>query len=219
MITVVVAQSFLTTNGNALRIDRDIELYCLSWFVFVAILPVLVIGLALALPRKSYIDKFGSGRFRWKLAVLTATSLILTLEAGWRCGATAASPLAQPPRRPWYFSPACFYVFTLMLEVIVLIIYFSFQVDQRFHIPDGASGVGSYSGADITEKEPQWPEAVYLPVTQVHQGRNAAEPVFTQDFLQVDPRTGRYELTNPPAQDTRTSLDGSVESRRGKFRT
>jgi len=217
IIIVVVAQSFLAHGLDTLRIDRDLQLYALTWFVFVALLPTLVVLLALVLPRKSYIDKFGHGRFRWKLVVVIAASLILTLGASWRCGTTFASPLVQQAQRPWYFSSACFYVFTLMLEIIVLAIYLLTRVDQRFHVPDGASGPGSYSGgAAEEEKGPQWPEAVYLPVTQVHHSRNVNGPVLRQDFLQVDPRTGQYVLTNPQQQGSRTSMSSSVESRRGK---
>lgn len=217
MVLVVESQSFLAISASILRIDRDIELFVLTWYLFVALVPLLVVLLALGLPRSSYIDKFGSGRFRWKYAILTASSSLLILSAGWRCGTGFAYPLRQPARRPWYFSSACYYVFVPMLEIMVLILYLAVRIDQRFHVPDGAAGPGEYSGPGEEEKGREWPEAVYLPVTEVRHDRwgNLRPPQTRQDFLQVDPRTGRYQLANP--QDSRNSQASSMESRRGRW--
>jgi hypothetical protein len=48
---------------------------------------------------------------------------------------------------PWYLSRACFYVFNFTVEVCVVYMYALLRVDQRFHVPDGAKGPGSYSAA------------------------------------------------------------------------
>jgi len=212
MILVVVTQSFLATRLNVLRIDRDIELFVLTWLAWVAFVPVLLTIVALLLPRRNYIDKFGTGRFRWKPIILITASTLLTLGAGWRCGTTFASPLQQTGRRPWYFTSACYYVFALMPEMIVIILYLAIRIDLRFHVPDGADGPGSYSGASVDEKDPQWPETVYLPVA-VQDNDGLGAPVVRQDFLQVDPRTGQYQLSRP--QDSRHSTTSSLDSRRG----
>ena len=212
MLVVVVAQSFLASQTNILRIDRDIELFVLTWLAWIAFAPLLLTTVALVLPRRNYIDKFGTGRFRWKPIILITASTLLTLGAGWRCGTTFASPLQQIGRRPWYFTSACYYVFALMPEVIVIILYLAIRIDLRFHVPDGADGPGSYSGATVDEKDPQWPETVYLPVA-VQDNDGLGAPVVRQDFLQVDPRTGQYQLSRP--QDSRHSTTSSLESRRG----
>jgi len=215
MLVVVVAQSFFAVRSKILRTDRDIELFVLTWLVWVAFVPLLLTISALILPRRTYIDKFGTGRFRWKPIILITSSTILTLGAGWRCGATFASPLQQSGHRPWYFTSACYYVFTLMPEIIVVILYLAMRIDLRFHVPDGADGPGSYSGVTIDEKGPQWPETVYLPVA-VQDNDGLGAPVIRQDFLQVDPRTGQYQLSRP--QDSRHSTTSSLDSRRGMQR-
>lgn len=219
-IVVVDAQSFLTHSEHILQSDRDVQLYALTYFLFMSFLPLLLIVLALLLPRTSYIDKFGTGRFRSQLFILALASLLLTLSAGWRCGTAFADPVARPPTRPWYFSSACFYVFTLMLEVLVLLLFLVVRVDQRFYVPDGARGPGAYSqdaeGEAEKGREREWPEAVYLPVTEVQHARdgNPGQSAWRQNFLQVDPRTGQYQLAQ--AQESRDSVAASsMESRRG----
>ncbi|KAJ9623282.1 hypothetical protein H2203_006222 [Taxawa tesnikishii (nom. ined.)] len=65
----------------------------------------------------------------------------------------APTPLFVPgsnPQRaqavPWYFSKPCFYVFNFVLELLVVYFWAAVRIDNRFHIPDGATGPGSYGG-------------------------------------------------------------------------
>jgi hypothetical protein len=217
MMLVVESQSFLTRASSILKIDRDIELFVLTWYLFMAVTPLSLVLLALGLPRNAYIDKFGSGRFRWKYAILATASGILTLSAGWRCGTAVAYPLTQSALRPWYFSSACYYVFVPTLEIMVLLLYFVTRIDHRFYVPDGAAGPGEYSWTEEEDKGREWPDAVYLPVTEVRHDRwgNLRAPRTRQDFLQVDPRTGRYQLAQP--NGSRHSQASSIESRRGRW--
>ena len=157
MIIVVIIQSFYTLNGNTRRIDRDVQWYGFSYFAFVAFLPVLLVAIMMAVPRRTVLDKFGSGHFRTKIWILLIASTILTLGAAFRCGTgfLDPTPLGAPTR--WYYSKASFYCFDFLTEYIVVLGYLVLRVDQRFYIPDGTKAPGSYRGAEIlnqlTEEE------------------------------------------------------------------
>jgi len=161
-----------TRNPNILRIDADIQIYVETAFMVFAFLPFLICMLTVILPRKTYLDKFGAGRFRTKVLILSAASLILTLGGAWRC-AIAWLPEVPRTESPWYLSKACFYIFNFGIEACVLILYLVTRVDRRFYTPDGAKGPFSYSGDVVGEHEGDdkdmdarvgpWGNSFYLP--------------------------------------------------------
>lgn len=153
MVITVVIQTFYTLNPNTLRIDRDVQLAVLCWFTFVAFLPIPIVLAMLALPRRTYIDKFGAGRFRTKIGLLLASSALLTLGAGFRCGTSFMPPVPRTAT-PWYFDKACFYVFDFTVEFLVVMLYLLVRVDRRFFVPDDAAGPGEYSG-DVVHEKPE----------------------------------------------------------------
>lgn len=166
MVIVAVLQGFYTLDDNIRRIDRDIQLYVITAFTALAFVPILVMAILLILPRKTYIDKFGAGRFRTKIFLLLTSSTLLTLGAGFRCGSDWLTPVSILAPRPWYFSDACFYIFTFGLEACSLILYLIARVDKRFYIPDGASGPGSYNTENYAYQDgardtTEWPESLY----------------------------------------------------------
>jgi MFS family permease len=152
LITSIVQQSY-TLDGNIRRIDRDIQLVGTTYNSAAAFAPVPVILVALLVPRLQMggwktksrpIDKPGVGRWRTKVRVLLLGSLLISLGAGFRCGVLYAPRPANDPA--WYHSKACFYCFNFTVEILVIYTYAIMRVDRLFHIPDGAKGVGSYSG-------------------------------------------------------------------------
>lgn len=151
MVITVVVQQFFTLNPNTHRIDRDVQWAVLSYFTLVAFLPIPIVAIMLAIPRRTYIDRFGSGRFRTKVGILILSSSLLTLGAGFRCGTSflPATPTMAPT--PWYFSKACFYCFDFLVEIIVVIVYALVRVDRRFYVPPGAHGEGEYSAETMQE--------------------------------------------------------------------
>ena len=153
MVITVVIQEFYTLNPNTQRIDRDVQLAVLTWFAFVAFLPLPLVVLMLAIPRRTYIDKFGAGRFRTKVAVLAASAAVLTLGAAFRCGTSFLPPVPRNAM-PWYYDKASFYVFDFTVELLVVIMYVLVRVDRRFFVPDDAQGPGEYSG-DVVHEKPQ----------------------------------------------------------------
>ena len=86
MLITSVVQSFYTLNKNTKRIDRSIQLYGQTYYTIISFLPILLVIGGLVLPRATRVEKFGSGRFRSKIAILLAASVLLCLGAAFRCG-------------------------------------------------------------------------------------------------------------------------------------
>ena len=151
MLITSVIQSFYTLNSNTRRIDRDILLYGQTVYAVISFLPIpLVIG-GLVIPRKTRVEKFGSGRFRTKIAILLTAATILCLGAAFRAGTNYLTP--RPATNPaWYHSKACFYIFNFTVEIIVILLYVVVRVDQRFWVPNGARAAGDYSKQAAEEK-------------------------------------------------------------------
>ncbi len=95
------------------------------------------------LPRKTRVEKFGSGRWRTKIAILLTSSTLLCLGAAFRAGTNFKNP--RPINSPaWYHAKWCFYFFNFTVEITVVYLYLILRVDRRFYIPDGSKGPGDY---------------------------------------------------------------------------
>jgi hypothetical protein len=189
LVIVAVLQMSYVTNPNTLRIDRDITIYVETFFLAVAFLPTLICLLAVLLPRHTYLDKFGAGRFRTKVLILTFASCILTLGAGWRCAIAWMEEVPITAAVPWYLSKAVFYIMNFGIEITVLVLYLITRVDRRFYVPDGASGPFSYSGDVVAddnvraEKEAAargtpWGNSFYLPTFDRTMPSQSAEGIL-----------------------------------------
>lgn len=147
LVISVTVNSFYTLNKNTLRVDRDIQLYGQTIFAVVAFLPFPLILGGLVIPRKTRVEKFGSGRFRSKVYILLLSTALLSLGAAFRVGINYMTP--RPRDDPaWYHSKACFYIFNLTIELLVIILYVVVRVDMRFHVPNGSRRAGDYSGGN-----------------------------------------------------------------------
>ncbi|KAJ9644573.1 hypothetical protein H2199_003536 [Coniosporium tulheliwenetii] len=153
MMIVVTIQSFFTLNTNTRAIDRSIQLYGATFFAIISFLPIPLVALALiARPKSSKAEKFAKGRFRTKVYVLMTGATLLCLGASYRAGTAWLPPVPRSRPLPDYFHKACFYVFNFAVEIIVVYFYALMRIDQRFHIPNGAKGPGSYSGQKDEEE-------------------------------------------------------------------
>jgi hypothetical protein len=156
LITSIVQQSY-SLDSNTLRIDRDIQLVGATYNAAASFLPIPIVLLAVLFPRtgERKVVQFGTGRYRTKIAVVLTSSILICLGASFRCGIAYVPRLAADPA--WYQSKACFYCFTMVLEILVIYMYIFVRVDRRFHIPDGAKGPGSYGSGKLpmfnTEEE------------------------------------------------------------------
>ncbi|KAI9694123.1 MAG: hypothetical protein M1822_003394 [Bathelium mastoideum] len=145
MLITVLVQSFFTLSTNTHRIDRAIELYGGTFYAVIAFMPLCLIAIGLLIPRHSYIEKFGMGRFRTKEEILALASALLTLGAAFRAGTNYLPPTPLRGPTPWYFSKAAFYCFNFTIEILVVVLYAVGRIDRRFIIPNGAHGRGSYN--------------------------------------------------------------------------
>ncbi|KAL8787487.1 MAG: hypothetical protein Q9195_007734 [Heterodermia aff. obscurata] len=144
MLIASVIQSFYTLNANTRRIDRDILLYGQTFYTVISFLPIPLVLLGLVIPRSTRLEKFGSGRFRSKIAILLVATATLCLGAAFRAGTNYLTP--RPVTNPaWYHSKACFYIFNFTVEVVVTLLYVVVRVDRRFWVPNGARGAGDYA--------------------------------------------------------------------------
>jgi hypothetical protein len=156
MVIVVAVQTLFTLNNNTHRIDRDIQLYGLTFFTVVSFLPILMVLLMLAIPRRPKgrrPDKFGKGRWREKIAILLFSSLLLSLEASYKCGTLWKDPVPHTKPMPRYFSKGAFYGVTFTIEVLVVYLYAILRVDLRFHTSDGASKHKTFQSLEMKAAE------------------------------------------------------------------
>ena len=145
MLIVSVIQSFYTLNSNTKRIDRDILLYGQTFYCIISFLPIPMIIIGLLAPRKTQTEKFGEGRFRWKIVILFTATFLLCLGASFRVGTNYAGgtrPINDPAG---YQSKACFWIFNFVVEIIVILLYVVVRIDKRFWVPNHSKKPGDYS--------------------------------------------------------------------------
>lgn len=151
LVVVITAtvQSFFTLRPRTRKIDRSLQLYGSTLFAVISFLPILIIAISLALPRRSTPEKFGQGRLRTQILTLVVGTLLVSLGATFRCGTSWKHPVPFSQPRPTYFSKACFYIFNFTVEIMVVYFYAIMRVDLRFWIPNGAQGPGSYTTGPV----------------------------------------------------------------------
>jgi hypothetical protein len=151
MVITATVVSFFTLDQDTRRMTRDIQLFAGTFLALLSFLPIPMTLLAVVAPRTiPRPEKFGQGRQRTRIWLLLFTSALLALGAGFRIGVsyTAPRPAANPA---WYHSKACFYCFNFVIELVVVYVYAVARFDRRYHVPDGSSGPGHYSGERVSD--------------------------------------------------------------------
>ena len=152
MVITATVQSFYTLNIHTKRIDSDLQRTASTYFMAISFAPIPMVILGLIVPRRTRLEKFGSGRWRTKIWILLASSVLLCLGASFRLGTAFKNP--RPRDDPaWYHAKWCFYFFNFTLEIIVVYLYLILRVDQRFHVPDKSHGPGDYTRDHIEKPE------------------------------------------------------------------
>jgi hypothetical protein len=151
MVITCVIQSQYTLNANTLRIDRDIQLYGVTYFAIVSFLPIPITLLVLLFSHGEDIEHPGSGKWSTKAAIVLSAAVLLCLGSSFRAGTSwmPPRPLTNPP---WYDHKACFYVFDFAIDISVVALFLIARVDRRFWVPNGSSAVRHYRG---TADEPK----------------------------------------------------------------
>jgi len=153
MVVVCSVHSMFTLNVATRLRERQVLLFAGVYMSVLAFLPVVVLGVASLVansgPHAS--ETFGRGQMRTKVALVMATSTILTLGAGFRCGTNfGATPVGQVE---WFHSRAAFYCFNFAIELIVVYTYAIFRFEQRFHVPECSSAPGHYTAGGPLKEE------------------------------------------------------------------
>lgn len=154
MVIVSIVYSFYTLDSARRSELRDVQLAAVVFLALLALLPALVLLLGLLLPRRGRpVEEFGLGTMRTKILLLLFASLILAVGAGFRAGVAFVQ---RPADRPaWFHNKACYYCFNYLIELLVVFAYLVFGFDRRFHVPDGSSRPGHYSGGvPVADKKP-----------------------------------------------------------------
>lgn len=146
MVITGTVQSFYTLDPRTRAIDRSLQLYGSTFLAIFATLPLPLVLLSLLIPY-SPLDRFGVGRLRTKVIVLLVSTTLLSIGAWYRCGSTWAPPVPRSQPLPGYLGKAPFYIFNFFVEIQTVLMYAILRVDLRYHIPNGAHGVGSYSSS------------------------------------------------------------------------
>ncbi|KAK5169135.1 uncharacterized protein LTR77_006444 [Saxophila tyrrhenica] len=143
-------------HNAQLWVLRAITLYLL---IFVA-LPLVIVPLAILLPRPNNAEHFGEGSMNLKAAIVMTSAALCTILAGFRAGTTwePARPISNPA---WYHSKAAFYGFNFTIEILVLSLYtYATRPDKHFHVPNGSSKRRSYAvperlGSESGDERPE----------------------------------------------------------------
>jgi hypothetical protein len=144
VVIVAVVQNFYTLRPRTKWIDRALQLYGQTFLAIVSSLPLLVVGLALALPNRR-LEKFGAGKMSMKVGILVTGTILIASGAWYRCGTSWATPVSHSKPLPRYFAKPAFYIFNFGVDILTLYLYAIMRVDLRFHVPNGAKGPGSYT--------------------------------------------------------------------------
>lgn len=155
MITVII-QMMYSLNANTHRIDRDVQLYGVTFFAIVSFLPLPLVSAILLLTRGRHIEHPGSGSWQAKGFIVLLAGFLLCLGASWRA-ATVWMHLRPATNPPWYDHKACFYVFDFGIDLSVVLIFLIGRVDQRFWVPNGSSKVRHYRIEQVQEAKEMSP--------------------------------------------------------------
>jgi hypothetical protein len=145
-ITIASVGAFVT-SPKAVRTVRGLSLFGSAWTTFLSLFPTIFVPIAAVIPSPTPIEKFGVGRFRWKVLMVIWASAMLFVGAVVRAIANAQ---VHPKNAPGQVdSRAVFYTTGFMLEILVVFVFAVGRIDLLFHVPDGCTGPGDH----ITKKE------------------------------------------------------------------
>ncbi|KAJ0162851.1 hypothetical protein CTA2_3923 [Colletotrichum tanaceti] len=142
-VTTAIVSFLSAGNADRLEVTEDLLMLETSWITSLAIFPIIVVSASLSIPGPKP-ERFGSGSQRVKVALLYFASVLLITGQSIRMYSVFAK---EPPGTTNFaYSKEVFYTTGFAFELVVVGLYALFRVDLRFHIPNGSSGPGDYSG-------------------------------------------------------------------------
>ncbi|KAJ4368298.1 hypothetical protein N0V83_006654 [Neocucurbitaria cava] len=145
IVITATVQTFYTLSTNTHSIDRALQLYGATFLAIIATLPIPIVFISLVIPHSTPHDRFGTGRVRTKVIVLLTGATLLSFGAWYRCGVAWQTPVPRTQPLPGYMGKAPFYIANFTVEILTVYLYAAMRIDQRWHVPNGAKGSGSYS--------------------------------------------------------------------------
>ncbi|CUS14334.1 unnamed protein product [Tuber aestivum] len=140
IVITTTVQSFYTLSAHTLNIDSSIRKFGIIYFAVFAFAPIPMLLIGNLIPSNTPRQNFGKrGDLTEKtLIVLFASGILiftLTETALSTALRAATSFMPRPATDPgWFNSRASFYVFTPLLEVVVVAMYAATRADQKFHV-------------------------------------------------------------------------------------
>ena len=146
LVTVItsVVVSLYTLNQHTRSICRDIQLAALTYLLVFTCLPILHVVAAASSPKSEDEETFGEGSMRSKVMVVSLSTCLCIIIAGFKVGATW-SPVRPINDPAWYDSKACFYIFNFTMEILIICLLTFSRMDKRFFVPNGCKQAGDYS--------------------------------------------------------------------------
>lgn len=144
LIVVIILRIKAPTLPHIARASTVVLRLGQTYFFIIALTPIPLIALAVIKARHGIVEEpIGTGSWNAKVGILTITTILAVIEAGFRCGTTwtPAPPITDPA---WWDSKAAFYCFNFMIDVMVLITFLVGRIDQRYHVPNKSSGRRTY---------------------------------------------------------------------------
>ncbi|KAK5050933.1 hypothetical protein LTR84_003492 [Exophiala bonariae] len=141
MVITATILSFYTLNMHTRKVARDIQLAAITYLLFIAALPLLLLAVAFLAPHDRYERDFGTESMHSKGFIILLTTTICVIVAGFKAGVAWETP--RPINDPaWYHSKAAFYVFNFTLEILALSVFTFTRIDKRFYIPKATTKEG-----------------------------------------------------------------------------
>ncbi|RPB05921.1 hypothetical protein L873DRAFT_1796774 [Choiromyces venosus 120613-1] len=133
MVITTTVQSIYTLSTHTLKIDSNIRKFGTIYFAVFAFAPIPLLLIGKLIPSNTPRQNFGKrGDLTEKTLIVLSASSILTLSTALRVSTFfMPRPVTDPG---WFNSRASFYVFTPLLEVVVVAMYAVTRVDQKFHV-------------------------------------------------------------------------------------
>jgi hypothetical protein len=143
-VIVAVVVSSYTLSLHTRSVCHDIQLAALTYLLIFTCLPIFHVVVAVMCPKSNDEETFGKGSMRSKCIVVTLSSSLCIIIAGFKAGVnwSPARPITNPA---WYDSKASFYVFASTVEILVLCLLTFSRIDKRFFVPNGCNQPGDYT--------------------------------------------------------------------------
>jgi hypothetical protein len=192
VISATVQNSY-TLDSNVRATDRSLQSFGSTILAIVATLPLVMIVFTLSIPY-SPLDEFGTGRLRTKVITLLISTVLLSIGAWYRCSITWQNSILRTQPLPGYLGKGPFYILNFLFEFQTVMMYAILRVDQRWHIPNGAKGPGSYSKSQpLTAMEMQDSRPNSADDSTIKASTRMDEDTYAKSDIEID-----VEKASPP---------------------